>query len=256
MTPSYITGANGFIGTVLRDRLMRLDHLPIIWIPHKEIRDNVIRRGNLFFLSTYGNLAHHDNNRLMVDSNVEDLIAMTKSFEGWICYMSSSSVTLPVQTPYSRTKRAAEEILQSLPELETCIVRPYSVTGVGEQEQHLIPTLIRSCFEGTEMDFVPNATHDFVDVEDVVDGLIRLADAQATGIHEFGNGIAIENNEVRLIVEEVTGLKANIREVKNVRPYDNEDWCCKNKSRYWRPTKTLRQSITEMVEEYRNAKIS
>ena len=102
------------------------------------------------------------------------------------------------------------------------------------------------------MDFVPDATHDFVDVEDVVNGLMILSKIGAKGIFEFGNQIAIPNEEVRLIVEDVTGRKANIRETKSLRPYDTEDWCCKNPCEYWQPTKSLRQSITEMVAQYRN----
>ena len=102
------------------------------------------------------------------------------------------------------------------------------------------------------MDFVPDATHDFIDVEDVVNGLMILSKIGAKGIFEFGNQIAIPNEEVRRIVEDVTGRKANIRDTKNLRPYDTEDWCCKNPCEYWQPTKSLRQSITEMVAQYRN----
>ena len=102
------------------------------------------------------------------------------------------------------------------------------------------------------MTFDPSPTHDFVDVEDVCDALLRLSEAKATGIYEFGNRVAISNEEVRRLVEEVTGRKANITDVKPLRAYDNEDWCCKTQNDYWQPTKSLRQSITEMVEQYRN----
>jgi len=102
------------------------------------------------------------------------------------------------------------------------------------------------------MNFVPDATHDFVDVEDVITGLLTLSKIKATGIHEFGNGIAIENEEVLRLVEEVTGRKANIRKTEKLRDYDSPDWYCKSMCAYWQPTKSLRQSITEMVAQYRN----
>lgn len=249
MSRTVVTGSSGFIGShlikKLNGSLALQEHSDIVY-------GHTYNSEKLFFFSTYGNMAHHTDHQMMVKANVRDLLAMLKGFDGWLCYMSSSSVNLPVQTPYSRTKRAGEEILQALPELQSCIVRPYSVTGVREQQEHLIPTLIRSCFEGALMDFVPSATHDYIDVEDLTSAMIRLADDKATGIHEFGNGFALENDEVRLLVEDITGMKANIRTVKPLRVYDNENWCCQNKSKYWEPTKPLRQSITEMVEAYRN----
>jgi len=246
MTETIVTGASGFIGSHLMKRLPNAKPLC-----HHEIGLGGLNTADkLFFLSTYGNMAHHSVRGMMVQANVVDLIHVIKiGFKGWLCYMSSSSVTLPVQTPYSRTKRAAEEILQALPELKSCIVRPYSVTGVGEQKEHLIPTLIRSCMEGEEIPFDPNPVHDFVDVEDVVKVLIELSDSQATGIIEIGRSVTHTNDEVRKLVERETGRKANIKERIGLRSYDNAKWRCKEPSFY--RMKTLNQSITEMVEAYK-----
>ncbi len=247
MIDIIVTGASGFIGRHLMDKL---DGNPL---GHEEIIPYKAYDGSkIFFLSTYGNMSHHDNHGMMVKANVRDLMTIISVFSGWVCYMSSSSVNLPVQTPYSRTKRAAEEILQSLPELKSCIIRPYSVTGVGEQREHLIPTLIRSCMEGEPMDFVPDATHDYVDVDDVVSGMMILSKIEACGIYEFGNGTAVTNEEVRRLVQEITGKKANIRKVLvSLRDYDDQNWCCGTTNDYWKSTKSLKQSITEMVEEYK-----
>jgi nucleoside-diphosphate-sugar epimerase len=203
-------------------------------------------------------MANHSDHQMMVKANVSDMMKMSYWFGGWFCYMSSSSVTLPVQTPYSRTKRAAEEILQALPEVKSCIVRPYSVTGVGEQKEHLIPTLIRSCMEGEEMPFAPWPVHDFVDVEDVVSGLIRLSEKQLTGVFEFGKGIPYSNQEVKDHVEEACGYKANVKLAANLRAYDNQSWACKQPFvpvGIFRATKTLAESISEMVEAYKRDKV-
>ncbi len=247
MIDTIVTGHSGFIGTHLCHKI------EASYLKHEDILPyHSYNAKKLFFLSTYGNMAHHDNHGLMIKANVRDLLSVINVFDGWICYMSSSSVNLPVQTSYSRTKRAAEEILQALPELKSCIIRPYSVTGVGEQREHLIPTLIRSCMEGEPMDFVPDATHDFVDVEDVVSGMIILSKIEARGIYEFGNRVAVTNEEVRQEVEKITKCKANIRSFKvSMRDYDDQNWRCQTKNDYFQPTKTLRQSITEMVEEYK-----
>lgn len=163
-------------------------------------------------------------------------------------FVSTSSVNLPVQTPYSRTKRAAEEVLLSMDSLPVCIVRPFSVTGVGEQRSHLIPTLIRSCLHAEHMMFDPVPVHDFIDVDDLCSRMITLADTRTTGVFEFGNGISVSNAEVREIVEDVCGAKANVEMASGLRAYDNQEW--RAKVGIGEPAKPLRQSIEEMVEAY------
>ena len=249
MNKTIITGASGFIGSYLSKRLPDA----AAFSRQSILYGHSYNPDKMFFLSTYGNMAHHNEYSKMVKANVQDLLTILNGFRGWICYMSSSSVLLPVQTPYSRTKHAAEEILQALPELDACIVRPYSVIGVGEQKEHLIPTLIRSCMEGEEMPFDPKPVHDFVDVEDVVDGLIALSETRAIGIFEFGSGVPVTNQQVLDLVESATGRKANIKPVSNLRPYDNPDWYCTSSFyQFFKPKKNIEQSITEMVEAYKN----
>ncbi len=254
MIDSYVSGSSGFIGTRLCNKLE--GHVEAI--PNAQLSTHRFQGHRRFFwLSTYGNMVGQDNQFTLWQSNIFNIVnvlhglLLNPPFSHFL-FVSSSSVNLPIQTPYSRTKKACEEILMSLKDFPSCIVRPYSVTGVGEQRQHLIPTLIRSSFEGEPMEFVPDATHDFIDVEDVVTGMMILSKIEARGIYEFGNRIAISNEEVRRLVEEITGRKANIVSVGKLREYDNPDWCCKVSNEYWQPTKSLRQSITEMVAQYRN----
>ena len=244
MIENYVTGANGFIGSHLIKKLST----DTVTVKHgRMVYDDC---QNLFLLGTYGNMAHHTVTRMMVNANVGEVVWWINSnlVKRLFIYISSSSVTLPVQTPYSRTKRAAEEILQALPELKSCIVRPYSVTGVGEQKEHLIPTLIRSCIEGEEMPFDPYPVHDFIDVEDVVEGLLWLSERKTSGIFEFGSGIGYTNQAVKELVEEVCNQKANVKETKALRPYDSPNWYCRNPS--FKPKKSLVTSIQEMVEAY------
>lgn len=244
MNDTIVTGASGFIGSHLMKRLPTAQSLA-----HHEISFGNYSSEKIFFLSTYGNMIHQVVHGYIIQANVVDLITVVKrGLNGWICYMSTSSVKLPIQTPYSRAKRAGEEILQALPEIKSCIVRPYSVTGVGEQKEHLIPTLIRSCMTGEEMPFDPYPVHDFIDVEDVVDGLVKLSETKETGVFEFGSGVPFSNKDVKKIVENICDRKANVKEVKGLRPYDSSAWCCYQP--HFTPRKTLRKSIEEMVEAY------
>lgn len=248
------TGLSGFIGSHLVHRLPDL-----FKIDHDKIDCTFVRDpSRFFFLSAYGNMAHHKSAEKILKANVLDLgnivshMMTSGQMPELFLYMSSSSVNLPVQTMYSRTKMAGEQLLQGTL-LTYCIVRPFSVTGVSEQKEHLIPTLIRSCIDGEEMDLVPDAVHDWIDVEDLVDGLILLADQKATGIFEMGSGLGWSNLDVMGMVEDITGRKANVKMISSLRDYDSQNWYCKNFDAAqfgWVPKKSLAHSITEMVAEY------
>lgn len=260
MSKVYITGASGFLGKHLTRKLKSKD---VITIPHEQIPKTKLEPfDEFYFLSTYGNMYNHDDGTKIFKANVGDLIsildqlATREGFKSFV-FMSTSSVRLKIQTMYSRSKRAAEELLLSFMErysFPVCIIRPFSITGVGEQERHLIPTLIRSCISGHRMNFVSGPAHDFIDVEDVVNGMLSLSSNSARGIFELGTGKQTTNDEVKDLVEEVTGKKAKINKVDSLRSYDTKDWVSTNfKARGygWLPKKTLKQSIKEMVEAYK-----
>lgn len=252
----YITGASGFIGSRLKGVLTEAE-----CVPHVQLADFVPRKYDYFyFLSSYGNMADQKDVDETIRANLYQPVDIVRrspaGFKSFV-YFSSSSVRLSFQTVYSRAKRAAEEVLLSQMEslkLPICIIRPFSVTGVGEQPKHLIPTLIRSCLEGETINFVEEPTHDFIDVADVVNGTLNLALNRARGIYELGTGRKYSNKQVLEIVEDITQRKAKVNVVPSMRSYDNEDWVCTNfkaRSWGWLPQKSLEQSIKEMVTHYK-----
>jgi len=258
----YISGANGFIGSYLSKKLK------LTSIPHEKLSTVKIKPfENFYFLSTYGNLADQTETDKIIQANLTDLIHIlneidfSKGFQSFV-FISTSSVRLKVQTLYSRTKKAAEQILLALKEkyhVPICIIRPTSVFGPHEQPIHLIPTILRSCFKGEEMNFVKDAVHDYIFVEDVVNGIINLSDNQAGGVYELGTGIPTTNQEVLNLIEKISGKKAKINVVSSMRSYDTYDWVCTNfraRSFGWLPKYTLEQGLIEVIEDYKkNPKI-
>lgn len=252
MIDNYVTGSSGFIGRHLIEKLKG----KTVTIPHTHIRTYDFKDFKRFyFLSTYGNMTDHKDPLKILEANIvhlryviESILSKKLNCDSFV-YTSSSSVLLPIQTQYSVTKKAGEDMLQQT-SLQYCIIRPYTVIGVGEQKSHLIPTLIRSCMEGDLIEFVPDATHDYVDVDDVVDAILILSKKKSKGIFELGKGVAVTNQEVLDIVEQITGRKANIKVVNQLREYDSKEWCCKTTGDRWPDLKTLKQSIIEMVNAY------
>lgn len=252
---SYGTGISGFLGSNLKEKV------DVTAIPHKDIlKAHLVPFDTFYFLSSYGNMVTHTDHKAIMQANIIDLLhlidqAVQFNFRSFV-FISTSSVKLRTQTAYSRSKRASEEVLLSYMERfnrPICIVRPFSITGIGEQKDHLIPTLIRSCMKGELVNFVPEPVHDFIDVEDVVAGILNLSGHSARGIYELGNGKSYSNQEVLELVEHVTGKKANINRVSSMRPYDNDRWESTNfRSRGygWYPKISLEQSITNMVKAY------
>ncbi len=256
----FITGASGYLGTYLLNTLVEQKR-HIVNIPHQEITSYKLDYFNqFFFLSTYGNLFFHDDSNKIIKANVLDLITVIKQavkfdFKSFV-FISTSSVKLPIQTMYSRAKKMAEELLLAYMEkykVPICIIRPYSILGVGEHKEHLVPTLIRSCMTGELVNFVPEPCHDFIDVEDVVSGILSLSGNSAKGIFELGSGKQYSNQEILEIVEKTTGKKANLNIIDQIRPYDTLNWVSSNfraRSFGWLPKKSVEQSIKEMVEDY------
>lgn len=256
---NYITGSKGFLGQHL---IKKIDNTCAI--PHDLIASTKLEPfDKFFFLSTYGNMYHHKGDIEIFQANTIDPLTMIEQakeckFNSFV-YMSTSSVRLKVQTMYSRAKKATEEILLAYAEkykLPICIIRPFSITGVGEQKDHLIPTLIKAAYTGELVNFVPNPKHDFIDVDDVVNGMVNLANHSARGIFELGTGREYTNQEVLDLVEKITGKKIKVNLVSSLREYDADTWVSLNyKARGygWYPAKKLEQSIEEMVAEYEKA---
>jgi len=241
------SGSSGFLGSHLSERLGQFEKLG---------RDGYIPPNVdvVFDLASFGNMVYQTDVKEIYKANLMRVIDSVKLLDNKqkFIYISTSSVLLPVQTPYSLSKKATEEYLKICGK-RVASVRPFTLCGVGEQEEHLIPKLIDSCLNGTEMPFVQESVHDFIDVDDFVDALLLIKDNGLFEgeIYEVGSGKQYSNLEVLEMVNEATGKNANIRLVDSMRSYDTKEWKSKNERIYslgWEPEKNLEQTIKEMVE--------
>ena len=235
MREKYLVRGKGFVG----DRLIKMggEYLPRNWEGHFE---------TVIYTAGYGNYYDQKDVYETYRVNVLEPLKLIQNCENFV-YISTSSVLLPVQTSYSHSKKTMEEILENYE--NAVVIRPSSITGVGEQGKHLIPTLIRSCLYSEKMPFVSEPTHDFIDIEDFCRGLLYVSeniDQYKGKSLNLSSGINYSNQEVKEIVEGVTGKKANVKLVESMRKYDTDKWIVKPDLHFAK--KTLYQSISEMYE--------
>jgi len=266
-TKILITGSGGFIGKAL---VSQLEGVSVLKVPHVHLKNaerlrSIVMNFDptvIIHMAAYGNLASQTDEDEIVQANYTNLFNLLKAskysnYEMFVNF-SSSSVMLPNETLYSATKAGGERLCRSWSvkhNRNVLSVRPYTVIGVGEPQEHLIPTLIRSCLYGEAMPFVGSPVHDFINVNDFVAALRLIVEGwHLRGEIEIGTGVKTSNEQILKIVEKVTGKKANIERVDNLRSYDTTNWKADPtiiKSLGWEPEFTIEDTIRQMVlEEY------
>lgn len=258
-----VTGSGGFIGKHLVS-ILKKTTANITELHHEQLLKGEFKipmeTDYIFHLAAAGNYYTKTSPMEIIMSNIlvtQHLLEQTAhiDYRAFVNF-SSSSVGLTRPTFYSVTKKTAEDLcrMYHLDYGKPIVsVRPFSVTGVGEQSQHLIPKLIDSCKNGTEMQFVVLPKHDYIDVEDLIDGVLTLVkniDRSKGRVVDLGFGASYSNGQVRDIVEHETKKKANLKVVKYMRSYDTRDWVADNnfmKSLGWKPQKYLDSSIRDMI---------
>lgn len=249
-----ISGSNGFIGKHLVKRLKGLGHKVIALDRDGNLPQQV---DYLIDLASYGNLYHQTEPDEIFNANVSRLIFLllqVKKIKG-IVLTSSSSTLLPVKTFYSVSKQTVEGLAEVF-DLPIVVARPSTVIGPGESDQHLIPKLINSCFTREKMEFVGKPTHDFISVHDFVEAVILMS-KNASKLKgktlNISTGYSTSNNDIRQMVENSSGYKANLKIVKSLRKYDTDKWIVKPapelKKLGWKIKVSLLEAIEEMVTE-------
>lgn len=159
---------------------------------------------------------------------------------------------------YEATKLAATNLClgyASRYDLDICIARPFSVFGPGDKPRKLIPTLYRSYIDHLTVDLHPGS-HDFIYVDDFVDGLMILLNAskdQTKGdIINFGTGISSSNNQVVAALESALGSSLCVnRKTGRYHSYDVDNWVAditKARTKYgWQPKHTLQSGMKAYV---------
>lgn len=173
-------------------------------------------------------------------------------------------VTEAPSSPYAASKQAATayaRMYHALYDFPTVIARVFMVYGPGQRdESKLVPYVIRSLLNGEAPDISSGVRPvDWIYVQDVVDGLIRMAasDALCGQTVELGSGTL---HTVREVVERMAALipgspaprfgSAGDRKMEQVRC---ADLMRMQEQLNWTPSTDLNEGLRATLDSIRNA---
>lgn len=245
----FITGANGFIGKNLCEKLLKDAHEIVAYDRTRPIQvpkdtEAIIHLG-----------AEIVDSPSMFDTNVTltyELLEIAKQLPNLksFIYIGSSSEygekKLPMyehdvlhpRTLYEATKGCGTLLTEAYARkynLPTVIIRPFSIYGKYEASTRLIPTLFRALKTGDAVT-ISSGVHDFVYIDDFIDALLTIEKAIQNKIAPFGDivnigtGIETTNAEVVNLIEDITRqlIAVDYAPIK-LRSYDSMHWKASNR---------------------------
>jgi len=110
--------------------------------------------------------------------------------------------------PYSQTKIIGEQLCKGYHRdfgVPAVILRPFNIYGTGQNENFLIPSIIKQAISGSILLKDPNPKRDMVFVDDVVDAYIKAGEYNQKDYEVFNIGSG-KSYSVREIVESIVDL--------------------------------------------------
>jgi nucleoside-diphosphate-sugar epimerase len=130
--------------------------------------------------------------------------------------------------PYSLSKMQAEiacEFYARTHGLQVAVIRPFNVYGFGQDENFLIPTILRQVLTANEIevqDLAPK--RDYLYIDDLVELLLATLNAPAGyNVYNGGTGSSLSVAEVIAAAQVEAGTSKPVRCVQSVRKHEIHD---------------------------------
>ena len=241
-----ITGHTGFIGKSIIDRLsdQTLFLLGREWLTDDTISDEIKKFSPDYIIHCAAEIKDPSKT---FDSNVmmtNWLLNITKDidYKAFIGLGSSSeygATTKPIserdllkpRTMYEATKGASTLLCQGFAseyDKPIAVVRPFSVYGLYESDNRLIPTLFRN-FKNNHTSKISLGVHDFIYIDDFIDGIFLILQSERELIKgdvvHFGSGVQHTNLEVFNIIKNICEVELDYQLINNIfNKYDSLSW--------------------------------
>jgi nucleoside-diphosphate-sugar epimerase len=244
-----ITGANGTLGSLLRERLANAgvqitsfqgDVTDTVAIQHwvRSTRPNA-----LFHLAAVVPVGSVENDPIRaMEVNATSMLPLLAALKEhaprcWLYYASTShvyrssdlplseiSTTIPLSL-YGATKLAGETLLRPLAErlsVKLCIGRIFSYFHERQDESFLIPGIVKRVSSAPNSGFIElrntQSKRDFLHASMVVDALLHLLDRRFSGTVNIASGRAISVGEIAARVINRSGKHLKILPVDTEEP--------------------------------------
>lgn len=197
---AVISGIGGFIGSNLAGLLIeqgtKVTGIPRDLLSNPEKLQTFLEEVSpnyIFHLAAYGNHHGQDDEDETFSANVIKTYLLLKAslnvgYNAFLNFSTSSvygisdeimkeSDALLTDSFYGCTKVAGEYMAKAITkrfEKPICNIRPFSVYGPGEATHRFIPTVIRNIQNDEVIKLYPNAVHDWIYVEDVIEGVFTI----------------------------------------------------------------------------------
>lgn len=269
-----ITGHTGFIGKSLIERLSN-ETIFLIgrnWQTDLELPNQIKKFNPDYIIHCAAEIKDSsktfESNVLMTywllnitkDINYKAFISLGSSSEyGNTNIPMSERELLKPRTMYEGTKGASSLLCQGFAKeynKPIAIVRPFSVYGINEPDNRLIPTLFRN-FKNNTISKISLGVHDFIYIDDFIDGLLSVLYSEKEiilgDIVHFGSGIQYSNLEVFNIIKNIFKSDLESEKIDNIfNKYDTLNWVADityAKSKYkFNPKYTLETGLKEIYE--------
>lgn len=276
-----LTGGSGFIGQAITKRLQSLD-CEILQIKREDYYTGLLQSklesfnpNIIISAGAYGNHSTQTDDAETFEANVVKtflLLNDTKniSYDAFINFGSSSEYgkkDLPMWegnlleplSMYAATKAAGTMLCRGFAKKYNKLivtVRPFSVYGPGEAEFRFIPTVIRSLIKDEELSLELRAFHDWIYIDDLVEGILQVIDkvkVLAGNPINIGTGKQYRNEEVVNLLSFIADKKPKIKLVK-LRHQDSSVWVADNnllKLCGWTPKVDLMPGLRKTYQYYK-----
>lgn len=170
-------------------------------------------------------------------------------------------------TIYGATKVAASVIARHFREaggIEVNVARPFSLYGPRERLSRFVPYVVTSALAGRPIEMSSGSQRrDYLYVDDLADGIVRLAEAPAPLPEAVNFSGPAEHSLLDVAVAAVEIVGSNVKIVRNSRPgnpgdrpvFVGDSSLARNLLE-WQPTHDLRAGLAKTVDWYRaNARL-
>lgn len=276
-----VTGNAGFIGKVLCKKLTTdghtifgMDYLSGYDITNMDTFKNVKKADIIIHLAAKSFVPDSFNNpgsfyktNILGTLNVLETARITKAKVIFFSsYIYGNPQNLPVtethsinpHNPYAQSKYIGEELCRGYFRdfgVPVTVFRPFNIYGNGQNENFLIPTILKQIKSGTVNLADPNPKRDYIHVNDIADAVVCAVNKNFNGFEIFnlGTGVSYSVDELVNIIKKFSKFEFTAHYKKQVRQLEiNDCYADTNKAKTllgWEAKINLEEGIKNLLNE-------